>query len=76
MPAMSQPGLLAAGIGVGVCPAVITYVTDQLAMARLPRAMFAFLRATLSACATCISVVVLRQIPTMQGIAELLLAVG
>ena len=34
----AHPVLLAAGAGVGVCSSVIPYVTDQLAMARLPRA--------------------------------------
>lgn len=33
-----HPALLAAGVGVGVCSSVIPYVTDQQAMARLPRA--------------------------------------
>ncbi len=41
IPAFTQPILLLAGIGVGVCSSVIPYVTDQLAMARLPRATFA-----------------------------------
>jgi inner membrane transporter RhtA len=76
MPALSQPGLVAAGIGVGVCSSVIPYVTDQLAMARLPRATFALLLALLPACATCIGVFVLRQIPTILDIAGVLLVVG
>ncbi|HEX9058173.1 MAG TPA: EamA family transporter [Ktedonobacterales bacterium] len=76
MPALSQPGLLAAGIGVGICSSVIPYVTDQLAMARLPRATFALLLTLLPACATCIGVVVLRQIPTILDIAGVLLVVG
>ena len=37
-PAFSNPALLFVGIGVGLCSSVIPYVTDQLAMARLPRA--------------------------------------
>ncbi len=36
LPAISKPLLLLAGIGVGVCSSVIPYVSDQLAMARLP----------------------------------------
>lgn len=36
--AFPHPALLAAGVGVGVCSSVIPYVTDQQAMARLPRA--------------------------------------
>lgn len=62
--AFTQPLLLLAGIGVGVCSSVIPYVTDQLAMARLPRATFALLLSLLPACATLIGALVLRQIPT------------
>lgn len=36
--AFTHPLWLAWGVGVGVCSSVIPYVTDQLAMARLPRA--------------------------------------
>ncbi len=68
-PAFTRPGLLLAGIGVGVCSSVIPYVADQLAMARLSRSTFAFLLALLPACATLIGVVVLRQIPTALEIA-------
>ncbi|HEV8191238.1 MAG TPA: hypothetical protein VGP82_07110, partial [Ktedonobacterales bacterium] len=42
-PAFTNPALLFVGIGVGLCSSVIPYVTDQLAMARLPRATFALL---------------------------------
>ncbi|MFI5271896.1 MAG: EamA family transporter [Ktedonobacterales bacterium] len=62
--AFSHPLLLLAGIGVGVCSSVVPYVTDQLAMARLPRATFALLLALLPACATIIGALVLRQVPT------------
>lgn len=75
-PAFVHPWLLLAGIGVGVCSSVIPYVTDQLAMARLPRATFALLLALLPACATLIGVVVLRQIPTIIEVAGVLLVVG
>ena len=37
-PAITDPIALLAGVGVGVSSSVIPYVTDQLAMARLPRA--------------------------------------
>jgi inner membrane transporter RhtA len=37
LPVFTHPAWLAWGIGVGVCSSVIPYVTDQLAMARLPR---------------------------------------
>src|SRR4051812_9456931 len=38
LPAVTDPTALLAGIGVGISPSVIPYVTDQLALARLPRA--------------------------------------
>ena len=60
-----QPLLLLAGAGVGICSSVIPYVTDQLAMARLPRATFALMLSLLPACATLIGVLVLRQVPTL-----------
>lgn len=63
IPAFSHPLWLAWGIGVGVCSSVIPYVTDQLAMARLPRATFALMLALLPACAAGIGAVVLRQFP-------------
>jgi inner membrane transporter RhtA len=63
-PAFTQPVLLLAGIGVGVCSSVIPYVTDQLALARLSRATFALMLALLPAFASIIGVIVLRQIPT------------
>lgn len=63
VPALSHPVWLAWGIGVGVCSSVIPYVTDQLAMARLPRATFALMFALLPACAAGIGALVLRQIP-------------
>jgi inner membrane transporter RhtA len=44
-PASGNPVLLLAGAGVGICSSVIPYVTDQLAMARLPRATFALMLA-------------------------------
>jgi inner membrane transporter RhtA len=73
LPAFGHPGLLFAGIGVGVCSSVIPYVTDQLAMARLPRATFALMLALLPVCATVIGAVVLRQIPTVQDVAGIVL---
>jgi inner membrane transporter RhtA len=72
-PALVRPELLLAGIGVGVCSSVIPYVTDQLAMARLPRATFALLLSLLPACAVIIGVFVLRQIPTLAEIAGIAL---
>ena len=69
----SDPRLLLAGIGVGVCSSVIPYVTDQLAMARMTRATFALLLALLPVSATVIGAIVLRQFPTAQDIAGIAL---
>jgi inner membrane transporter RhtA len=74
-PALVDPLLLAAGIGVGVSSSVIPYVTDQLAMARLPRASFALLLSLLPATATAIGFLVLRQIPTVAELAGIALVV-
>jgi inner membrane transporter RhtA len=68
LPAFTHPGWLLAGVGVGVCSSVIPYVTDQLAMARLPRATFALMLALLPVFATIIGAIVLRQLPTLQDI--------
>jgi inner membrane transporter RhtA len=73
---LTQPPLLMAGIGVGICSSVIPYVCDQLAMARLPRATFALLLALLPACAAAIGFVVLRQLPTPAEVAAVALIVG
>jgi inner membrane transporter RhtA len=63
LPALGQPLLLLAGIGVGICSSVIPYVTDQLAMARLPRATFALFLSILPATAALIGILILHQIP-------------
>jgi inner membrane transporter RhtA len=75
-PAFSRPGLLLAAVGVGICSSVIPYVTDQLAMARLPRATYALMVALLPALATVIGVVVLAQIPSAAEIAGVGLVVA
>jgi inner membrane transporter RhtA len=62
--ALLDPVALLAGIGVGLCSSVIPYVSDQLAMARLPRATYALMVSLLPATATVIGVVVLGQVPT------------
>ncbi len=62
-PAFTQPLVLLAGIGVGVSSSVIPYVTDQLAMARLPRATYSLMVSLLPAIATVIGLVVLAQVP-------------
>ena len=70
-PALRDPVALLAGVGVGVSSSVIPYVTDQLAMARLPRATYATMVALLPAIATIIGIVVLAQVPTGVQIAGL-----
>ncbi|GAA2633513.1 EamA family transporter [Actinomadura fulvescens] len=63
-PAATDPRLLAAGAGVGICSSVIPYICDQLAMARLARETYALMVALLPATAMLIGVIVLRQVPT------------
>jgi inner membrane transporter RhtA len=75
LPAFGHPAWLLAGAGVGVCSSVIPYVTDQLAMARLPRATFSLMLALLPVFATVIGAIVLRQIPTVQDVAGIALVV-
>jgi inner membrane transporter RhtA len=75
LPAFGHPIWLLAGAGVGVCSSVIPYVTDQLAMARLPRATFSLMLALLPVFATVIGAIVLRQVPTVQDVAGITLVV-
>lgn len=74
-PAFHNLTLLAAAIGVGVSSSVIPYVTDQLAMARLPRATFALLLSILPATATVIGFLVLRQVPTVPELVGIALVI-
>src|SRR6266545_3292411 len=74
--AFAHPVLLLAGVGVGLCSSVIPYVTDQLAMARLPRATFALMLALLPMVATIIGAIVLRQLPTGQDLLGIALVVA
>jgi inner membrane transporter RhtA len=76
LPAIGNPTLLAAAIGVGVCSSVIPYVCDQLAMAQLPRATFALMLALLPATAAVIGLVVLGQLPTPIDLVGIGLIVG
>src|SRR5947199_5980516 len=48
-PAFLDPVVLLAGIGVGISSSVIPYVSDQLAMRRLPRATYALMVSLLPA---------------------------
>jgi inner membrane transporter RhtA len=75
-PAFLDPVALLAGIGVGVSSSVIPYVTDQLAMARLPRATYAIMVALLPAIATVVGIIVLAQIPSPVETAGLALVVA
>jgi inner membrane transporter RhtA len=54
---------------------VIPYVTDQLAMARLPRATFALMLALLPMLGTSIGAIVLGQVPTGQDLLGIALVV-
>jgi inner membrane transporter RhtA len=71
LPVLGAPLVLLAGVGVGVgiSSSVIPYVTDQLAMARLPRSTYSLMVALLPATAVVVGVIVLGQVP---GPAELL----
>lgn len=76
-PALTQPMLILAGIGVGVSSSVIPYICDQLAMARLPRATFALMLTLLPATAAVIGALVLGQWPSPVEIAGILaVAIG
>ena len=74
--AFAHPVLLLAGVGVGLCSSVIPYITDQLAMATLPRATFALMLALLPMLGTIIGAIVLRQLPTSQDLFGIALVVG
>ena len=71
--AFGSAKLILAGIGVGICSSVIPYVSDQLAMSRLPRASFALMLALLPATATIIGIIVLAQIPGVKDVIGVLL---
>ena len=75
VPAFTSIQLLLAGIGVGICSSVIPYITDQLAMARLPRASFALMLSLLPAIAVLIGVLILGQIPSGVEIVGILLII-
>jgi inner membrane transporter RhtA len=69
IPALTDPVALLAGIGVGLCSSVIPYVSDQLAMRRLPRATYALMVSLLPATATVIGIAVLAQVPSWVEVA-------
>ena len=76
LPALSDPVALAAGAGVGICSSVVPYVSDQLAMRRLPRATYALLVSLLPATAIVICVVVLTQIPSARELTGVALVIA
>jgi inner membrane transporter RhtA len=76
LPALIDPVALLAGIGVGLCSSVIPYVSDQLAMRRLPRATYALMVSLLPATATVIGIAVLAQIPSWVEVAGVALVIA
>jgi len=76
LPALTDPVLLGAAIGVGVSSSVIPYICDQLAMARLPRATFALLLSLLPATASLIGLLVLHQVPSAIEVAGIMLVIA
>jgi inner membrane transporter RhtA len=75
LPALTDPVALLAGVGVGLCSSVIPYVSDQLAMRRLPRATYALMVSLLPATATVIGIAVLAQIPSWVEVAGVALVI-
>jgi inner membrane transporter RhtA len=76
IPALTDPVALLAGIGVGICSSVVPYVSDQLAMRRLPRATYALMVSLLPATATVIGIVVLTQIPSTRELTGVALVIA
>ena len=79
VPALTDPALLVACIGVGLCSSVIPYVLDQVALRRLDRARFALLLCLLPLTATVTGAAVLDQRPSpleLTGIAVVVAAVA
>ena len=75
-PALADPVALLGGAGVGVSSSVIPYVTDQLALARLPRPTYALMVSLLPATAVVIGIVVLAQLPTAAEVAGVALVIA
>jgi inner membrane transporter RhtA len=76
LPALADPVALLAGVGVGLCSSVIPYVSDQLAMRRLPRATYALMVSLLPATATVIGIAVLAQVPSWVEVAGVALVIA
>ena len=76
LPGAERPGRAARRAGVGICSSVIPYVSDQLAMRRLPRATYALMVSLLPATATVIGIVVLTQIPSARELTGVALVIA
>ena len=76
VPVLTDPVALLAGLGVGVCSSVVPYVTDQLAMRRLPRATYALMVSLLPATAVIVGLVVLAQVPSAAERVAVALVIG
>jgi inner membrane transporter RhtA len=76
LPAATDPIALLAGAGVGLASSVIPYLSDQMALARLPRATYALMVSLLPAVATLIGVVVLTQVPDAREVLGVALVIA
>ena len=74
-PALDRPGVIAAGLAVGLLSSVVPYALDQVVLARMGRAAFALLLSLLPATAAAIGLVVLDQVPTGAEVAGIGLVV-
>jgi inner membrane transporter RhtA len=63
-PALDRPGVVAAGLAVGLLSSVVPYALDQVVLARIGRAAFALLLSLLPATAAAVGLVALGQVPT------------
>ena len=75
-PALDRPGVIAAGLGVGLLSSVVPYALDQVVLARMGRAAFALLLILLPATAAAVGLVVLGQVPTATEAAGIALVVA
>ena len=74
-PALDRPGVLAAGLLVGLLSSVVPYALDQVVLARMGRAAFALLLSLLPATAAAVGLVALSQVPTAGELAGIGLVV-
>ena len=76
VPAFTDPRLLAAAVGIGICSSVVPYVADQLAMRQVDRATYALMVSLLPATATVVGILVLTQLPTPTEVVGVLLVIA